>query len=189
MPLTKRKKNINYSQKPYIPPIIIGILFIIAASVSIILTASGINVRGFTEWGYWLYIPGFGVAIFGGLFTYLNLKQSVDTVINSIKSYESITITELSDELNINQKDVKDIIIDAIAKGIIQGKIEAGTGRIVLKGFENKIEKQEKIEYKIEEKITDSKDLDDENEIKFCSNCRSAVNIKADYCPFCGEKQ
>jgi hypothetical protein len=189
MPLINRKKRINYNQKPYIPPTIIGILFIIAASVCVILTILGINVRGFTEWGYWLYIPGFGVLIFGGLVTYLYLRQSVETVINSIKSYESITISELSDELNINSKDIKDIIIDAIAKGTIKGKIEPGTGRIILKESETKIKTQEKIEYKIEDKFTGTKNLYNDNKTKFCSNCRSAINVKADYCPFCGDKQ
>ncbi|MEM2109659.1 MAG: PCI domain-containing protein, partial [Candidatus Odinarchaeota archaeon] len=124
-------EKLEYNKKPYITTLGVAIVFTIIGVLSIVFGLLQILFLGLAWWGFWLFIPAFFLYI-AAAESYFKSRRAFEQIVNSIKAYDSVSLDKLSAELNMEYSDVKAIVIEAIGKGEIKGRIEASTGRLIL---------------------------------------------------------
>ena len=127
-------------------------------------------------WGVYMLFPGLImiVSYFSSKYAVKKMRREVKGALNSYTT-NRIKIAELSDELKINPKDIKRIVIDLRTNGDIKASFDGDTGDIILpeliKARKDKTETvaQSKVEYcpYCGVKIP--------NRSKFCSSCGASV--------------
>ncbi len=118
----------------------------------------------------WLVI---GVAIIGGQGASLfNRSKLRNAVLYEYEEHPEATIDEISKNTSISIRDVRAIILDLKAQGLLRGKFSSTTGQM-----------------KHTEVITKTQSEAPEGKVSYCPNCGTAkAKESAVFCSYCGSK-
>ena len=128
----------------------------------------GVNVSWFGI--VWLVI---GVAIVGGqVAAWANRSKLQNAVLYEYEEHPEATIEEISKSTGITIRDVRAIVLDLKARGLLRGKFSSTTGQMTHA-----------------EIITKTQTEAPEGKITYCPNCGTAkAKESAVYCSYCGSK-
>lgn len=80
---------------------------------------------------YWLLIPG-GIMILAGISNIINYRYNRERILAAMKSYNKVSIKQLADELKMQQKDVKEIIVDLRTEGRLKASFDPESGDVMI---------------------------------------------------------
>ena len=149
---------------------------------------------GFLIWGfvalrypsvpgsYWMLIPG-GILIITAISSIFTYRYNRERILGTLKSYQRVNMKQLSTELKMKPKDVKEIIVDLRAEGKLKASFDPESGDVVI--FE--VKGQAPAGVVIPEPTTS------DTSVKIVSESEKPTplmeNIKSQgYCPYCGSK-
>ncbi|MHA1986333.1 MAG: hypothetical protein ACW98D_06835 [Promethearchaeota archaeon] len=118
----------------------------------------------------WLVI---GISIIGGqAASFFNRSKLRNAVLYEYEEHPKATIDEISKNTSISIRDVRGIILDLKARGLLRGKFSSTTGQMTHG-----------------EVITKTQSEAPEGKVSYCSNCGTAkAKEAAAYCSYCGSK-
>jgi hypothetical protein len=122
-------------------------------------------------WGIvWLVL---GVAIVGGqVAAFANRSKLRNAVLYEYEEHPEATIEEISKNTGITIRDVRAIVLDLKARGLLRGKFSSTTGQMTHT-----------------EVITKTQTETPEGKVSYCPNCGTAkAKESAVYCSYCGSK-
>ena len=110
--------------------IAIGIgLFIWGTICLVLLLVKGWYVPGTP----WMMLPG-GIMIISAIATLINYRYNRERLLGALKSYERVSIAQLSNELGMKEKDVKDVIVDLRSAGKVRASFDPESGDVFVLG-------------------------------------------------------
>lgn len=77
----------------------------------------------------WLMLPG-GIMIIAGISNIITYRYNREKLLGALKSYERVSIDQLSSELGMKQKDVKDVIVDLRTAGKLRASFDPESGDV-----------------------------------------------------------
>jgi hypothetical protein len=118
----------------------------------------------------WLIL---GVAIVGGqLAAFANKSKLRNAVLYEYEGHPEATIQEISRSTGISIRDVRAIVLDLKARGLLKGKFSSTTGQMTHT-----------------EVVTKTQTETSEGKVSYCPNCGTAKSKEtAVYCSYCGTK-
>jgi len=131
------------------------------------------NRRDVSWWGIvWLVL---GVAIIGGQVAALaNRSKLRNTILYDYEEHPTATIEEISKSTGISIRDIRAIILDLKASGLLRGKFSSSTGQMTHTEVITK---------------TQAEVPSQEGKVSYCPNCGTAkAKDSAVYCSYCGSK-
>lgn len=80
---------------------------------------------------YWLLIPG-GILIIAGISNIINYRYNRERILAALKSYNTVSINQLAKELKMQEKDVKEIIVDLRTEGRLKASFDPESGDVMI---------------------------------------------------------
>ncbi len=77
----------------------------------------------------WLMLPG-GIMIIAAISNIITYRYNREKILGALESYERVSIDQLSHELNIKSKDVKNLIIDLRTEGRLKASFDPESGDV-----------------------------------------------------------
>ncbi|MFW9924310.1 MAG: zinc-ribbon domain-containing protein [Candidatus Thorarchaeota archaeon] len=161
-----------------------GAIFLIWGLIVIIFKyAKGVDIPG----SYWMAILG-GIMIIGGISNIINYRYNREKVLGALKSYERISLQQLSSELKLSEKRVKSLIIDLRTEGRLRASFEPETGDVLILDIDGNppsavVPMSSSGLPEHEEKYKHLQVPRDQN---YCPHCGSIVKPESQYCNNCG---
>ncbi len=145
-----------------------------------------------TPGSYWMFIPG-GILLIAGISNILGYRYNREKVLGALKSYQRVQLAQLSEELRMKKRELKEIIVDLRAEGKLKASFDPESGEVVV--FEVKGQSPigtaappEKSSKKVSEpegiEITPvMQHIQDQG---YCPYCGSKATKKDKFCVTCG---
>jgi hypothetical protein len=80
---------------------------------------------------YWLLIPG-GIMLIAGISNVINYRYNRERILAALKSYNTVSISQLANELKMQEKDVKEIIVDLRTEGRLKASFDTESGDVMV---------------------------------------------------------
>ncbi|NHJ32817.1 MAG: hypothetical protein FK732_08135 [Asgard group archaeon] len=136
----------------------------------------------------WLMLPG-GIMIIAAISNIITYRYNREKILGALQSYDRIGIEQLSRELNIKEKDVKNLIVDLRSEGRLKASFDPESGDVFVLEVKGQppmsvrpISSSGLPEHEAAVKQT-HKALPDQ---KFCPYCGSMVKAGDKFCNNCG---
>ncbi len=78
---------------------------------------------------YWLLIPG-GIILIAGISNIFTYRYNREKLLEALKSYERVSIEQLANELNMKEKEVKEVLVDLRTEGRLKASFDPETGDV-----------------------------------------------------------
>ena len=152
-------------------PLLMGIGFLIWGGLSIRYP----QISG----SPWLLLPG-GVLVIVAISSVFTYNFNKDKIIAALKSYPKVSLEQLSDELKIQKKDIKSLIVDLRTDGKLKASFDPESGDVIVLEVDGKAPSGA-TPYPVTDSTTTPSEMDDLT--------TSLKNIKSQgYCPYCGSR-
>ena len=162
--------------------------------IGTILTIWGIIilVLNYTGGPNYLSLIGLGIAgvvmLIVGIVNVTTYRFRREKILTALKSYERVSLEQLSSELNLKEKQTKDIIVDLRTEGKLKVSFEPGTGDVLV--LEVKGEAPVAIipmsSSGLPEHEEKYKDKQKPKDLTYCPHCGSIKQPEDLYCISCG---
>ncbi|HUU78386.1 MAG TPA: zinc-ribbon domain-containing protein [candidate division Zixibacteria bacterium] len=128
----------------------------------------------------WLMIPG-GILLISAISNIFSYRYNRERILGALKSYQRVNMKQLSDELKMKDKDIKEIIVDLRTEGKLKASFDPESGDVVILEIKGLPPTGAKIsEATPSAKVTIS---------QYEEVTPAMENIRAQgYCPYCGSK-
>ncbi|MCE7745671.1 MAG: zinc ribbon domain-containing protein [Candidatus Heimdallarchaeota archaeon] len=152
-------------------------------TVIVVTITTDSNLLGFINTG----IIGFILVIIG-VFVVFRARNNQAKILGALKTYERVTLTQLSSELKISEKQTKNAIINLRAIGKLKASFEPGTGDLLVIEVDGKPPKTfiSMTSSDLEEYEEGYKDKQVPKDKNYCSYCGSIVKEEDQFCNNCG---
>jgi len=107
--------------------IVIGLMLLIWGAVSLYVRVYKGNYL--SPGTPWLMLPG-GIMIIAGISSIFTYRYNREKILGALKSYERVEITQLAEELNMKEKDVKNVIVDLRTEGKLKASFDPESGDV-----------------------------------------------------------
>ncbi|MBK5114721.1 MAG: zinc-ribbon domain-containing protein [Candidatus Heimdallarchaeota archaeon] len=77
----------------------------------------------------WLMLPG-GIMIVAAISNIITYRYNREKILGALQSYERVSIEQLSSELSIKEKDVKNLIVDLRSEGKLKASFDPESGDV-----------------------------------------------------------
>ncbi|MHA1213320.1 MAG: zinc ribbon domain-containing protein [Candidatus Heimdallarchaeota archaeon] len=123
--------------------------------------------------GWWCFIPG-GILFFSGVSNIVAYRYNRERILGALKSYKTVSLEQLANELKMTQKTVKEIIVDLRTEGKLKASFDPESGDVMI------------LEVKGQPPITGAPVATSKETAKIAP-ALTHKEIKAQgYCPYCG---
>ena len=166
----------------------IGIAFTLWGAIALALhLAVGRDIPG----SYWMLIPG-GILLIAGISNIMTYRYNREKLLEALKSYERVSMEQLANELNMKEKDVKEVLVDLRTEGRLKASFDPETGDVfvlevkgqkpiaVVPVSSSGLPEHEANIQKTYKKIPDQ---------GFCPYCGSMIKPGDSFCNNCGASQ
>ncbi|NHJ84808.1 MAG: hypothetical protein FK734_05055 [Asgard group archaeon] len=85
----------------------------------------------------WLVLVG-GIMIIAGISNVISYRYNREKVLGALQSYERVSLSQLSSELKLSEKQTKDIIVNLRSEGQLRASFEPETGDILVLSVQGK---------------------------------------------------
>lgn len=143
----------------------------------------GIIALGYpnTPGSYWMFIPG-GLLLIAAISNILSYRYNREKVLGALKSYQRVHMNQLSEELRMKKRELKEMIVDLRAEGKLKASFDPESGEVVV--FE--VKGQPPTGTKAPSPVNVSKKISEPESIEITPVMQ---NIKDQgYCPYCGSR-
>lgn len=141
----------------------------------------------------WLLIPG-GILLLAAISNIFSYRYNRERILSALKSYQRVNIKQLSDELKMKDKDIKEIIVDLRTEGKLKASFDPESGDVVileLKGlpptgatFSEEAIPSAKVTISQVEEITPA--MENIKAQGYCPYCGSKIQVQDKFCITCG---
>ncbi len=161
-------------------------VFALVGVISLIFRYTDIDFIGLADWGYWLFIPAFFIAL-GAFKDYFNDSRLRKHVLLSLQNTTGnrINLDQFSKEIGIKPNGILRVLVDLRVKGLIKYSYDSNTGEILL---------GESIQYRQAPEFVEppsKKQLEvifPSSETEYCPYCGHKAISEAQFCENCGSK-
>ncbi len=134
-----------------------------------------------TPGSYWMFIPG-GILLIVSISNILSYRYNREKVLGALKSYQRVQLNQLSEELRMKKRDLKEMIVDLRAEGKLKASFDPESGEVVV--FE--VKGQPPIGVATPPPVNTSKKM---SELEGIEITPVMQNIQDQgYCPYCGSR-
>jgi len=114
--------------------VINGVIWTVAIGIALFIWGTICLVLQLVKGWYipgtpWMMLPG-GIMIISGFANLITYRHNRERVLGALKSYERVSITQLSSELGMKEKDVKDVIVDLRSGGKVRASFDPESGDV-----------------------------------------------------------
>ena len=83
------------------------------------------------EGSKWLFLPG-GILLLSSIGNIFAYRYNREKVLGALQSYQRINMSELSEELKMTEKNVKEIIVDLRTEGRLKASFDPESGDVIV---------------------------------------------------------
>ncbi|NHJ04554.1 MAG: zinc-ribbon domain-containing protein [Candidatus Heimdallarchaeota archaeon] len=141
----------------------------------------------------WLLIPG-GILLLAAISNIFSYRYNRERILGALKSYQRVNMKQLSNELKMKEKDIKEIIVDLRTEGKLKASFDPESGDVVIlevKGlpptgtrFSEEATPSAKVTISQEEDITPA--MENIRAQGYCPYCGSKIQAQDKFCITCG---